>query len=929
MAIALLASLAYEGLLAAITFVRGIGTKTWAEIGPEIEAVLVGWLSNLIRDVVSRFGRRYKRRIYEEYNYFNVRGLGLLDSFTLDLTQVFVDLRVSPTPSALSSLVANFPADGSEGASLWDFVRYAQRGDRSRRALAIIGPPGSGKTTLLQHVALTFARNRQARQRLRPMLPIVLFLREHSAEIRKSDPTLGELAETLFNRDYWTLRPPKGWFERQLIGRRCIVLLDGLDEVADVSTRGVVATWVDKQIANYPLARFLITARPLGYRDAPLRRADVLEVLPFKPQQVDRFVRQWYLANAVVAAGGKRTPAVLRRSSTDSMDLLRRLAANPALESLTVNPLLLTMITMVHRFRGALPGSRVELYDEICEVLLGRWRQAKGIDDRLKAEQKRLVLQPLAVHMMNRRIREISASEALAVIAPSLERVGESATVAFLDYLQESSGLLQEREPETWTFAHLTFQEFLAAGFWVKNGAPSEWNALVTDAWWHESIRLYASKGDATSVIEACLRNRSLTAFVLASECLDEAAEITPAARKEAAAWLDTSLDDLDEERRNVAAEVKLRRRLKTFRRVSAASEAYMDASFLTNAEYELFVRSLRNDRAYRALPPHWDGLLAPDGARRLPVEGVRQRSVRELLQYLRAMDVGISLYRLPTQVEAASVAAEAHDVGTVCLAAGSQSIHISEAGYTAAADHIRSLHLKDEPEVPLPSLSTLSLDPEFETLATRWPFVHTADHALGRMLDATVPDMLLGSCKIVLNASTSAEQLRTWGADTAIALIRSRKNSLYMTGTLSRQLDALMVKLGKQDFAFGASIVDTLAEQDRPHNVRLRRLLTDLLAVAQESVANKVRILARACVARMALYYYLSNPAQPHGFFRRLRGDVERQPTHAASLYWWLLITNDRAKGTSIPIDCLRLVRERVVSSPDLQGSGIVATGR
>src|SRR5207245_1427873 len=99
--------------------------------------------------------------------------------------------------------------------------------------------------------------------------------------------------------------------------------------------------WIDRQIANYPLARFLITARPLGYRDAPLRRADVLEVLPFKPEQVERFVRQWYAANAVIAAGGRRTKAVERRASNDADDLLRRLSAAPALESMTVNPLLL------------------------------------------------------------------------------------------------------------------------------------------------------------------------------------------------------------------------------------------------------------------------------------------------------------------------------------------------------------------------------------------------------------------------------------------------------------------------------------------------------------------------------------------------------------------------------------------------------------
>ncbi len=47
-----------------------------------------------------------------------------------------------------------------------------------------------------------------------------------------------------------------------------------------------------------------------------------------------------------------------------------RLDGAPGLYDLTVNPLLLTMIATVHRYRGALPGSRVDLNGEICQVML-------------------------------------------------------------------------------------------------------------------------------------------------------------------------------------------------------------------------------------------------------------------------------------------------------------------------------------------------------------------------------------------------------------------------------------------------------------------------------------------------------------------------------------------------------------------------------
>src|ERR1044072_3136705 len=97
---------------------------------------------------------------------------------------------------------------------------------------------------------------------------------------------------------------------------------------------------------------------------------------------------------------------------------------SPSLTDLTENPLLLTMIAMVHRYHGALPKSRVELYAEICEVLLGRWRQAKGVSDPLSAAQKLGVLRTLAANMMERKLRDIKTDAAMAIVKAPLKRVG-------------------------------------------------------------------------------------------------------------------------------------------------------------------------------------------------------------------------------------------------------------------------------------------------------------------------------------------------------------------------------------------------------------------------------------------------------------------------------------------------------------------------
>lgn len=108
----------------------------------------------------------------------------------------------------------------------------------------------------------------------------------------------------------------------------------------------------------------------------------MLEVLPFSAEQMRKFVFNWYWADELISAG-KRDEGVRQRAEAGARDLLQRLSSQSNLNALTVNPLLLTMIATVHRYRGALPGRRVGLYTEICDVLLGHWREAKGMQDPL------------------------------------------------------------------------------------------------------------------------------------------------------------------------------------------------------------------------------------------------------------------------------------------------------------------------------------------------------------------------------------------------------------------------------------------------------------------------------------------------------------------------------------------------------------------
>lgn len=725
----------YEMVVLALAF----GKKIWSRLEPEAVEGAANWIKIFVVTLLSGFRRRYKRQIINDHGVFNVRGLGLINTYTLSLDQVFVDLRIHPSnpqkfnrnPIGQSEITGNRP--------VWDFLQLSQSKSSEATALAIIGPPGSGKTTLLQHIAVTLAANRQRLYRLRAHTPVLLFLRNHIAIITQDAPALGRLIQSHFEnkKQYPTLNPPPGWFESHLERGGCMVLLDGLDEVAELQQRRAVSAWVDNQIKNYPRCQFILSARPQGYVDAPLERAHVLEVQPFNSSQVQRFINNWYLANEIISSGNVTNEGVRYRARKDADDLLQRLSKLSALNELTVNPLLLTMIAMVHRYHGALPGSRVELYAEICEVLLGRWRQVRGLQDSLKAAQKLVVLRPLADFMMGQKLRKISTTEAERVIKLPLREVGLGNETAkkFLIDLQASSGLLLEREAGQWSFAHLTFQEYLTAAHWLEHESAShDWAVMVSDSWWHETLLLYAAQGDATSLVRACLDVNSLPALTLAADCLREALKLDPDVRRSAETRIIADLESPDITRRQLAAEVQLSNRLKSLQRITEQDE--IDQEYLSCAEYQIFLDEMRQQNEYHQ-PDHWVGHTFEQGHARVPVNGMRADDAEAFCRWLTQRQGGSLCYRLPHADEAVQFPAQTARLASWCIDEHTSVACLIGLG-DIARDELRQQLNAFSDSLPVPTLERVVLQPQSSIFHSQ-PFHAAVKFFLGRDIDKVV----------------------------------------------------------------------------------------------------------------------------------------------------------------------------------------------
>jgi predicted NACHT family NTPase len=227
--------------------------------------------------------------------------------------------------------------------------------------------------------------------------------------------------------------------------------------------------------------------------------------------------------------------------------LINRIKNSTPLAAMALNPLLLTMMATVHRRGSALPGKRVELYKEICQVLLEKRLRAKNILDPLTATQKKTVLQVLALKLMQEKTREFKLSDGVSWIEDILVTVVGSGVKPeqFFEQIRDINGLLVEKEVEVYEFAHLSFQEYLAAVQVKQSNQENLLFANINNSWWAETIRLYAAQSNATNLINRVLDmpSPSVEAMALAYDCLEEGLSVDLKVRQKLEERLEADLE--------------------------------------------------------------------------------------------------------------------------------------------------------------------------------------------------------------------------------------------------------------------------------------------------------------------------------------------------------------------------------------------------
>lgn len=412
---------------------------------------------------------------------------------------------------------------------------------RESTRILLIGSPGSGKSTLLSVLARGCAVGDHGLSWPDRALPLVIVVRE--------------LKDAALTPEWFSdrLEIAPNVVSAALSEERAVLLVDGLDEAPEELRKQLIAA-LAQFAEDHPKAPVVVTSRPAGSpgeTEACLPGFHGFRLADFTESEVNEFIDQWCLA-AERSARADLSEA-RQQAVAAAADLKSRIKRSRPVQRIAVNPLLTSILCVVHRFLGrTIPEHRVTLYEKCTDALLYEWDRAKFPKDaavgKLNANQKRALLCGIASNLHERHEAEMSESDVVrhfAALLPQMDKAPEDA-LQIVREIRDRSGLLVERRPGAFAFSHLTFQEYLTALDYARRS--EQLLEHLDDPWWHEVIALAAgSPGcDPGGIIRALLHKKDLDSIILAAKCLETAIVVPLKLRKKVESALNRVLPPND-----------------------------------------------------------------------------------------------------------------------------------------------------------------------------------------------------------------------------------------------------------------------------------------------------------------------------------------------------------------------------------------------
>ncbi|MBE7380006.1 MAG: NACHT domain-containing protein [Leptolyngbya sp. SIO1E4] len=461
--------------------------------------------------------RKYVQRSANRYGIVKVVCVGMNPPVKLE--EIYTAVQLLPRPAlrddqSPQSLQAMFRESGRRGLNFQQTEKkQGLEVANQQQYLMVLGDPNVGKSIFLRKMGLEALRRIaimefpwQLPQALKPQknyyvhecMPVMLECRQFSPRTLKIEAVIADEFKAC------GFPKPDEFTELLLKSGKLLILLDGLDEVPAEAFRYTI-TQVETLVDRYPDNRFIACCRTAAYRSRGVKRFKNMVVATFEGPQIERFIQNWFQKSQDI--------------ETDTAKRCWELLNSPdykAARELAQTPLLLTLLCGFYEEFQDFPKKRHRIYGEALDVLLYQW----AAEQRM---QKGFMYQKFGADLELELLSEIAYTRFVddqlffpkqAILDQIRDFQGDIEDSPNLDankVLQEievQQGILVERARDTYSFSHLTFQEYLTAKYIVDNQKVAQIvRANLTDERWREVFLLVAGlmpgKGGADDLLRS------------------------------------------------------------------------------------------------------------------------------------------------------------------------------------------------------------------------------------------------------------------------------------------------------------------------------------------------------------------------------------------------------------------------------------------
>ena len=419
---------------------------------------------------IENASHKYDKNYRERHGQLKVFCVGMRKPIPLDDVYVAVQFLDEYMASRYRSSEAVEQAFRERSGRHFGLTSYKRRDGtqvaNDEQFLMLLGGPGVGKSTFLRKVGLEALKEKNGNLEHK-CIPVFLELKRFTED--QID------IEALIAREFEICGypHPELMTDAALKSGKLLILFDGLDEVPTSNVDNVIRKIADF-VDLYSQNRFIASCRIAAYKGGFTRFTEV-EMADFDDPQIQTYIKNWF----------DSTPDPNLHQLDESMKTADRCwtmlnaSEHSATKELARNPLLLTLLCMVYDNSQNFQRNRASLYEDALNIFLREWLAEKRVrrDESVSqyldiADEKRMLSEIAAKNFEANRLF-FSKDELITQIREFGEGNANTPETfnapKILDTILIDQGLFVERVRDSYSFSHLTFQEYLTANYIVRD----------------------------------------------------------------------------------------------------------------------------------------------------------------------------------------------------------------------------------------------------------------------------------------------------------------------------------------------------------------------------------------------------------------------------------------------------------------------------